>query len=407
MAGLSAATRLQHYGFTVTVLEAQSTPGGRIRTQRSAGLPFDEGASWIHGPRGNPIKDLADKAGASTYRTDDDSVTVYDTNGTAYTDAALTDAEKQFNKALEAVQQAGTDAQSFATVFHQLYPAEADNRLWKYMLSAYLEFSTGGDITQLSSRYFYDDEAFRGQDVIITNGYDTLTNYLAKDLNVRLNSPVTSIQYGGSQVEVGLAQETLTADFVVVTGPLGVLQRKDIVFTPGLPAQKEAAINSLQMGVVNKFLLVWDTPFWDTSLQYIGYTPEVKGQFNYFLNLRTFSQTNALMTFAYGDYATLTEGMTDAAITDIIVQQLQTIHGTSVPQPNQLLRTRWGSDPFAYGAYSFVPAGATSAAYDVVADAVDNKLFFAGEHTSKDYRGTVHGAYLSGIREADKLLALV
>jgi monoamine oxidase len=41
-----------------------------------------------------------------------------------------------------------------------------------------------------------------------------------------------------------------------------------------------------------------------------------------------------------------------------------------------------------------------------MATEINNKLFFAGEHTERDYRGTVHGAYLSGIREADKIIAL-
>ena len=41
-----------------------------------------------------------------------------------------------------------------------------------------------------------------------------------------------------------------------------------------------------------------------------------------------------------------------------------------------------------------------------VLNEVSNKLFFAGEHTDSDYRGTVHGAYLSGIREADKIIDL-
>ena len=38
---------------------------------------------------------------------------------------------------------------------------------------------------------------------------------------------------------------------------------------------------------------------------------------------------------------------------------------------------------------------------------INDKLFFAGEHTEIDYRGTVHGAYLSGIREADKIIDLL
>jgi monoamine oxidase len=38
---------------------------------------------------------------------------------------------------------------------------------------------------------------------------------------------------------------------------------------------------------------------------------------------------------------------------------------------------------------------------------VNDRLFFAGEHTEADYFSTAHGAYLSGIREADKIIALL
>jgi monoamine oxidase len=38
---------------------------------------------------------------------------------------------------------------------------------------------------------------------------------------------------------------------------------------------------------------------------------------------------------------------------------------------------------------------------------MNNKLFFAGEHTSKDYRGTVHGAYNSGFRAAEQITNLL
>ena len=63
ISGLAAAQSLQQAGFTVTVLEAQDKAGGRIRTNRSLGIAFDEGASWIHGPKRNPISDLATEAG--------------------------------------------------------------------------------------------------------------------------------------------------------------------------------------------------------------------------------------------------------------------------------------------------------------------------------------------------------
>ena len=85
ISGLAAANKLKERGFTVTVLEAQDKVGGRLRTDRSLGLAFDEGASWIHGPNGNPITSLAQQAGATTFLTDDESLKVYDVNGTLYT----------------------------------------------------------------------------------------------------------------------------------------------------------------------------------------------------------------------------------------------------------------------------------------------------------------------------------
>ena len=36
-----------------------------------------------------------------------------------------------------------------------------------------------------------------------------------------------------------------------------------------------------------------------------------------------------------------------------------------------------------------------------------NRLFFAGEATSSDYAATVHGAFLSGEREAKKIMSAV
>lgn len=37
-------------------------------------------------------------------------------------------------------------------------------------------------------------------------------------------------------------------------------------------------------------------------------------------------------------------------------------------------------------------------------DAVGERLMFAGEATNPEWFGTVHGAYLSGLREADRIL---
>ena len=406
ISGLAAAQKLRQEGFTVIVLEAQEKAGGRIRTDRSFGVAFDEGASWIHGPNGNPITNLASESGANTFLTNDDSVEVFDVSGTAYSDRVLTNAEDDFEDAIDAVLNAGNQTQSFQTVFNSIYPTKLNDRLWKYMLSAYLEFSIGGDISKMSSLYFYDDETFKGADKIITNGYDKITDHLASGLDIRLNSRVTGINYASEKVSVLTNTHSFECDYLVVTVPLGVLKNNDITFSPSLPANKSTAIHQTEMGNVNKFLLTWNTAFWDTSLQYIGYTPETKGKFNYFLNVKKFSPENALMTFAFGDYATTTESMSDSDVINEIMIHLQSIYGSSVPNPTNMLRTKWGQNINSYGAYSFATNGTTSADFDTLSESVNNKLFFAGEHTIRDYRGTVHGAYLSGIREADRIIDL-
>ena len=407
ISGLAAAKKLKDKGFNVIVLEAQEKIGGRIRTDRSLGIAFDEGASWIHGPKGNPITNLASQADANTYLTDDDSLKVFDNNGTAYSDAFLDAQYTQFENALNAVRSIGTQSQSFLEVFNSLYPTQENNRLWKYMLSAYLEFDTGGDISTLSSKYFDDDEAFSGKDVIVTNGYDKIANLLGQGLDIRLNSRVTEVNYTSIKSLVNVNGDSVEADYVIVSVPLGVLKNNSVSFTPTLPIDKQGAIENTKMGNVNKFLFSWNTPFWETDVQYIGYTPDTKGKFNYFMNMLKFlPTTNSLMTFAFGDYATVTESLSDSEIISEVMAQLKTIYGNSIPNPTNMLRTKWGQNINTFGAYSFAPNGTTSTDFDTMAKEISNKLFFAGEHTIRDYRGTVHGAYLSGIREADKIIAL-
>lgn len=407
ISGLAAAKKLKQKGFTVIVLEAQDKAGGRIRTNRSLGVAFDEGASWIHGPRRNPLKGLAADAGATTYLTNDDSVVIFDSNGVAYPDSTITSKESEYTAALNAVKNAGSQSESFQTVFERLYPNRSSERIWKYMLSADLEFDMGGDMRNISSLYFDDDEQFSGKDVIITNGYDKITDYLAQGLDIRLNIRVSSIDYSAEKSIVSSNIDNIETDFVLVTVPLGVLKNNAISFSPALTAAKQEAINGTNMGTINKFLLLWSAPFWDDSLQYIGYTPETKGKFNYFLNVHKFSSSYGLMTYALGDYATVTESMSDSEIIDEIMLHLRAIYGNNAPRPDSFLRTRWGQNINSFGAYSYVSNGRTSADFDTLAQNINNRLFFAGEHTNKDYRGAAHGAYLSGIREADKINDLV
>lgn len=79
--------------------------------------------------------------------------------------------------------------------------------------------------------------------------------------------------------------------------------------------------------------------------------------------------------------------------------------GIKVPDPIQTVCTRWGGDPFSLGSYSNVAVGASGDDYDILAESVgDGRLFFAGEATTRRYPATMHGAFLTGLREAANMV---
>ncbi|HAD11253.1 MAG TPA: amine oxidase [Saprospirales bacterium] len=405
IAGLAAARKLKDNGFQVTVLEAQDRVGGRLRSNRSPGIAFDEGASWIHGINGNPIANLAQQAGMETFHTNDESIVSYDLGGVKRSDSAYANAEEAFYNILETLKNQGSANKSFETVFFEQYPQYANDRLYRFFLSSFVTFDLG-DLDQLSSLLYDEGEEFSGIEKIAVNGYDTIPAYLAQGLDVQLLQKVTQIEYAGAKVLVTHNFTASEADYVIVTVPLGVLKKNIITFLPALPVAKQTAIEKVGMNCVNKFLLTWDAPFWDDK-QYIVYTPEAKDKFNYFVNIKKIHPaTNALMTFAYADYGRQTESMTDAQVVQEIMAHIRDMYGVGIPDPTQLFRTKWATNEYTFGGYSFTALNTEMRHFDDLAAELNNKLFFAGEHTEIDYFSTAHGAYLSGIREADKIIDL-
>ncbi len=402
ISGLAAAAHLKKQGAGVVVLEARNRIGGRIYTRRFKGLPLEMGAGWVHKPKGNPITRVARRGGGKFYVTDDDSMQVYDGKGKPLTDQQLTRAEKKYAKLLRKVSAYAEDFDqdtSLAEALKKVDGAANNNDLNRYFLSAYGEFDFGGPIEKMSAWYYDDDEEYRGKDVIFTNGYDKILNPLAKGLDIRLKHIVKSIEYGSDGVEVATNRGNFEAYAAIVTVPLGVLKKGSIKFDPPLPGKKRKAIGKVGMGNVNKVFLIYDKPFWPVKTQYFGYTSKEKGKYNYFMNCRTFSRVNALVTFGFGNYADKIETQSDTQIVTEISKNLKTMFGKA-PRPKQIIVTRWRQDRFSYGAYSYNKVGATRKHFKALGKPVGKALYFAGEHTSSKFRGTVHGAYLSGLRAA-------
>jgi monoamine oxidase len=409
IAGLAAAFDLHQAGLrNIIVLEAKDRIGGRVWTDRSWGFPVDLGASWIHGPsRGNPLTQLADAAGMDLFLTDDDSVDVFDINGSPYSDAIQDSKEDDFNDLLRDVQNGAADGDSMLDRITVLRPTVLNDRYYRFMLSAYTEFDFGSDIDTISARNFDSDEAFPGKDKLVTNGYDKLAELLAEGIDVRLNQAVSAVDYQSETVLVTTSAATYEADFVVVAAPLEVLKAGRIAFNPVLPASRTTALAKMSGGAVNKVALLFPSAFWDVDLQYIGYTPEEKGKYNYFLNFRKFSDKNVLMTFAFGNFAEEMEAHDDQQVIDEVMAHLRVIYGAGIPEPTAMLRSRWHGDGDVRGAYSCAVKGMDGSEFDLAGGQVAERLFFAGEHTSRDYRGSVHGAYLSGVEAASAIKNLI
>ena len=71
-------------------------------------------------------------------------------------------------------------------------------------------------------------------------------------------------------------------------------------------------------------------------------------------------------------------------------------------------RSSWGNDPNALGSYPFVKAGATPEdckSYQE-SESTGNKIYFAGDGTTCQMIGTVHGAYITGVKAAQKIAGI-
>lgn len=414
MSGLAAARKLKQKGFTeITVLEARDRIGGRIFTDRSSGKPVDLGASWIHGTgnalQKNPIALLAEEASATTFETDDDSLKVFDTDGSPIDDALMDSYYADYQQLLfDKVPGVATVEKSLLQAIGEVQPAALNDPKMLYQLAAYTEFDVGGDLADMSSKFWDYDDAFPGKEVLFPNGYDALIQHLATDIKIELNTVVKSVDYGGEEIVVETSKGNFSAKHLIVTLPLGVLKAGSVSFKPALPATHQSAMDKLKTGTVNKIALEFPSQFWGGE-QYLGYCSPVdkQGMYNYFVNCNTFKPgSNLLMTFGFGVYGLLLESQTNAQIQQDIMSILRSMYGNGIPNPTQILVSRWTQDPYTKGCYSFASVNSQPSDFDALGKEIQDKLFFAGEHTISQYRGTVHGAFLSGEREAQKLIDL-
>jgi len=416
IAGLAAARALALGGQRVVVLEARDRIGGRTWTDASLGVPVDLGASWIHGVDGNPLWALASAFGIDTvefkvgsFQFDGRPIAWHDPSGAALsaedTSAFVADLHT-VDAALDAVVAQAPPPSTYAaavdTVLRSLrWQGDRAARIREYTAHR-SEDLCGAPVTVLDA-HGLDEEHVPGDEVVFPGGYAQYARALAEGLDVRLSSVVRSVTQAGDSVTVGLADgTTVAAPQVVVTVPLGVLQAGDVVFDPPLSAPVTGALDRLGMGAYDKVFLRFPARFWGDSWV-VRQQGSAGVDWHSWYDMSRVTGAPVLAALVGGAGARRLETLPDAMVVDEGVAALRRMFGPSVPRPEAFRITRWAADPFSRGSYSYLHVGASPDDHDLLGTP-SGRVQLAGEATWSDDPATVHGALLSGLRAAGRLL---
>jgi monoamine oxidase len=169
---------------------------------------------------------------------------------------------------------------------------------------------------------------------------------------------------------------------------------------PELPAAKVTAVNQLQMGVLNCLTLVFPNKFWpdDSHL----WTPIDYCDVNIYDCYHCCGKP-ILQMHRTGSESVRWESMSDAAIAEEALDIMRKVF-PRMPAPTTFAYSRWNSDPFSKGSYSFARVGGSRRSFAECGRPVGSSLYFGGEHCHKEYNATAHGSLMSGRDNAQMIL---
>lgn len=411
-AGIYAAQLLKNRGVDVTVLEASSRVGGRILADDTfAGIPLELGAEEIHG-KNSLFYDLVNfhfparllpEQGEDTYwfenqlRSELFILENSDLQGAGQTLFQINDSFGSYPGSDMTVLQYLTEfpvEERFMEIANALIANEYGtslNRMGMFALKeAEAQYSSGleGFFLREGSVWDVFEKAF-------PEAIDA----------VLLNQVVNKLDATGSKVLVTtVGNQTYSADRVLITVPITILQEGLISILPALPADKSAAIQSISMGNGMKIMLRFSSPIWSEE------TGSIVGGIvipEYWVTTKGKGTTAHVLTaFVMGEKAEALAGLSEQQIREAILTELQLMHPDEdvVGKCIGILVKNWADEPFIKGAYSF-PNPESTGQREILARPEHGKLFFAGEATNfNGHLATVHGAMESGFRACKEIL---
>lgn len=417
IAGLAAACALAERGMRPLLLEARDRVGGRIYSLSTGQGVVELGAEFVHGKEAK-LWELIEEAGATTVERDG-SMLRESPKGELVEDE---DVEEELFDPLIQLANLPQDMTFTDWLASSGVPQEQGMGL-----RGYVEGFNAADANRISAlslglQQKAEEEIEGDRAWHVRGGYSQLVIYLANRLHrlggeVRLGCIVNFVRWTEGEVTVETNNGVFRARRCIATLPLGVLQRVNRDGGPGFEPEPAAIAHArrLAMGSAERFTMIFREPWWEQSSRV---NKKALQTLNFLFTFRRsppvwwtqHPEPQALPTltgWAGGPRAAKLTGRDTEDLGREACRDLAEIFALPEKQVRDaLLATHkhdWELDPFSYGAYSYVPAGALDAPA-AIAEPERGTLFFAGEHTDTTGNwGTVHAALGTGLRAAEQV----
>jgi monoamine oxidase len=283
------------------------------------------------------------------------------------------------------------------------------------MVNLWVRVMHGIESTEESAAWFIDycrtnhgllairaDDHTGGQYLRLTGGAqqipDGLANLVGRN-NIRLSSPVLSINDFKSHVAVTTTTgQTYIGKKCIVSVPSTMYQ--DMTISPPLPAPVQDVANNTKLGHYNKAIVCYDTPWW-RDLGYNGFVMSFKGPV---IVARDTSidekRLYALTCFVNGNEGEKWSRMHPHERRSVVLDQLATLYNVSadseVYRPIEFFDQIWKHEQYSKGALAPVTAIGHYTKYASVYGKPVGNLHFVGTEFSRDWKGYMEGALVSG-----------
>lgn len=333
-AGMATAYLLEQLGIAYQILEADTSYGGRFRTNDSfTDFPIPLGAEWLH----------------------------------------VSEAELPAIVNNEAV--------------------EIDTTLLPYSPSDTSGHYSNGQLTIQEVGSAVNDD--QDKKFIGSSWFDFFEKYIVPSIqsNMQFNTQIAAIDYAGDKVIAtdtdGISYE---ADKLVLTVPFKLLQLGQVNFTPELPNNKQNALADATIWSGMKVFLKFSEAFYPTFL-YFDDSQTNEGQRLYYdAAYGQNSADNVLGLFSVGKQAEVYQQYSGDALREYVLNELDEIFDGKASATFQgILAQNWNEQPFARAAY--LQDDASSSISRAMGQSIANKLYFAGcSYTQFDDWSSVHTA---------------